>query len=235
MILTTIHCHSTIWWPYANVHPHKVWGQFECRVFNIGLTRGCTSSALPQTSPRMGAATPLSTRWLFQDSYHDHLDDLAGQGGQDFSHTFHRLFIDFSDTFQRLFIDFSDTFHRLAHDHRDDLAGWGGQDPADLHGQSLSPRLGDGLSHRCPALHGNHHHHYYYQYHDNHIKTDHHNIPTCQILHQSCVEIFICDQYTFQSGLFSGLNLGLMSLDQTELKIVQNTGTDAEKNYASVR
>ena len=25
-----------------------------------------------------------------------------------------------------------------------------------------------------------------------------------------------------------------MSLDQTELKIVQNTGTDAEKNYASV-
>merc|ERR1719458_2497170 len=35
------------------------------------------------------------------------------------------------------------------------------------------------------------------------------------------------------SGLFSGLNLGLMSLDQTELKIVQNTGTDAEKNYAS--
>ena len=75
----------------------------------------------------------------------------------------------------------------------------------------------------------------YYQYHDNHIKTDHHNIPSCQILHQSCVEIFICHQYTFQSGLFSGLNLGLMSLDQTELKIVQNTGTDAEKNYASVR
>jgi len=35
------------------------------------------------------------------------------------------------------------------------------------------------------------------------------------------------------SGLFSGLNLGLMSLDQTELKIVQNTGTDAEKGYAA--
>ena len=37
-----------------------------------------------------------------------------------------------------------------------------------------------------------------------------------------------------QSGLFSGLNLGLMSLDQTELKIVQNTGTDTEKGYATV-
>ena len=36
------------------------------------------------------------------------------------------------------------------------------------------------------------------------------------------------------SGLFSGLNLGLMSLDQTELKIVMSTGTDMEKNYAKV-
>ncbi len=35
------------------------------------------------------------------------------------------------------------------------------------------------------------------------------------------------------SGLFSGLNLGLMALDQTELKIVQNTGTQKEKNYAN--
>ena len=36
------------------------------------------------------------------------------------------------------------------------------------------------------------------------------------------------------SGLFSGLNLGLMSLDQTELKIVMSTGTEKEKAYAKV-
>ncbi len=45
--------------------------------------------------------------------------------------------------------------------------------------------------------------------------------------------IFFIALLLCMSGLFSGLNLGLMALDQTELKIVQNTGTKSERSFAN--
>ncbi|XP_028828631.1 metal transporter CNNM4-like isoform X2 [Denticeps clupeoides] len=43
--------------------------------------------------------------------------------------------------------------------------------------------------------------------------------------------ILVCSLLVL-SGMFSGLNLGLMALDPMELRIVQNCGTDKEKQYA---
>ncbi|XP_050303940.1 unextended protein isoform X2 [Anthonomus grandis grandis] len=47
----------------------------------------------------------------------------------------------------------------------------------------------------------------------------------------SILVIVICISF---SSLFSGLNLGLMSMDKTELKILCNTGTAKERKYARV-
>ncbi|KAL9698180.1 hypothetical protein quinque_001621 [Culex quinquefasciatus] len=46
------------------------------------------------------------------------------------------------------------------------------------------------------------------------------------------VSLIIIGTCLMFSALFSGLNLGLMSLDRTDLKILCNTGTEQEKQYA---
>ncbi|XP_018571878.1 metal transporter CNNM4 [Anoplophora glabripennis] len=57
------------------------------------------------------------------------------------------------------------------------------------------------------------------------IKTYEKLIPTWA----SIVIIIVCLSF---SSLFSGLNLGLMSMDKTELKILCNTGTSRERKFA---
>ncbi|KAK1886030.1 Metal transporter CNNM2 [Dissostichus eleginoides] len=46
------------------------------------------------------------------------------------------------------------------------------------------------------------------------------------------LQVIVISMLLCLSGMFSGLNLGLMALDPMELQIVQNCGTEKEKNYA---
>ena len=56
--------------------------------------------------------------------------------------------------------------------------------------------------------------------------------PTKSTMLPIPVEVILIIVLLFFSGLFSGLNLGLMSLDKTELAIVENCGTETEKSHA---
>lgn len=58
------------------------------------------------------------------------------------------------------------------------------------------------------------------------------NLSTSGSLMPMWVQIILIILLFFLSGLFSGLNLGLMSLDKTELKIIETAGDPDEKRFA---
>ena len=58
--------------------------------------------------------------------------------------------------------------------------------------------------------------------------------PSRTTLFPLWIQILLIVVLLICSGLFSGLNLGLMSLDKTELKILVNSGTPREKSYAKI-
>ena len=57
-------------------------------------------------------------------------------------------------------------------------------------------------------------------------------IPKTYILPMA-LQIIILVFLLMLSGTFSGLNLGLMSLDPTELQLIINSGSTKEKSYAA--
>ncbi|KAA3679475.1 metal transporter CNNM [Paragonimus westermani] len=58
------------------------------------------------------------------------------------------------------------------------------------------------------------------------------SLRTTSTLMPMWVQVILIIILFFLSGLFSGLNLGLMSLDKTELKIIESAGASSEKTYA---
>ncbi|KAF8570901.1 hypothetical protein P879_03774 [Paragonimus westermani] len=58
------------------------------------------------------------------------------------------------------------------------------------------------------------------------------SLRTTSTLMPMWVQVILIIILFFLSGLFSGLNLGLMSLDKTELKIIESAGAPSEKTYA---